>query len=571
LANWSLKKASPLDTISISSKQKQQGVSSLLLHHQTTTPASLEHVFVSPKTGVVSVRFWDNMDTSEGTFISIKNADETQNILIGVNTNVSRSEYVYRTTTTNNYIPTHIVRSAGWHQLELISTPRGSYGKIDGTNLAYLASNDHGDNSVNTRMTSFQKIIIASGFSLASDAYYDNLVVSSLDPLPTTIGGRERVLLRNYAADTPNYQAIEDVIRRTRAEGCLAMVLGFLNQNSAKVQELIRNVAQSHSAWTKDWRAPLPAFEMGFASWLSWGRLDSDTKSLVENVIAKEADYWASVAPGSKYVADSDAESNSWTATFLSLAANMFPQAANATKWEAKARLWAFHSLTIGESYGGLKTETLYTNYLLDNHGYHPDPGYAIGASIGGLADGALMYKKAGKPIPSEFKHNVLNVWNTHRVYINFDNYLWQNAFSGLGGKDDWGSDATNNDDSFAYIDLLSGTSLLPKLSTYEYYIMPTVKGNHPLQDPGTKYLLESVGAKKDLLGLLFSDDSLKLDPVLTNPLGLTTETSPVSGKSSDFNSDGKVNLDDYKILISQFGNPYTIFDYNELVTNFNK
>jgi len=50
----------------------------------------------------------------------------------------------------------------------------------------------------------------------------------------------------------------------------------------------------------------------------------------------------------------------------------------------------------------------------------------------------------------------------------------------------------------------------------------------------------------------------------------LLKETPP-SLKPGDFNGDGKVDISDYDLLISNFGNPYTIFDYNELVENFGK
>lgn len=41
--------------------------------------------------------------------------------------------------------------------------------------------------------------------------------------------------------------------------------------------------------------------------------------------------------------------------------------------------------------------------------------------------------------------------------------------------------------------------------------------------------------------------------------------------KFGDFNHDGQVNKADYDLLISNFGNPYTIYDYNNLVANYNK
>lgn len=39
--------------------------------------------------------------------------------------------------------------------------------------------------------------------------------------------------------------------------------------------------------------------------------------------------------------------------------------------------------------------------------------------------------------------------------------------------------------------------------------------------------------------------------------------------KPGDLNSDGAVNILDYNLLVSSYGNPYTIFDYNVLVEHF--
>jgi len=41
--------------------------------------------------------------------------------------------------------------------------------------------------------------------------------------------------------------------------------------------------------------------------------------------------------------------------------------------------------------------------------------------------------------------------------------------------------------------------------------------------------------------------------------------------KRGDLNSDSKVDIFDFNLLISKFGNPYTIFDFNDIVVNFGK
>ena len=78
--------------------------------------------------------------------------------------------------------------------------------------------------------------------------------------------------------------------------------------------------------------------------------------------------------------------------------------------------------------------------------------------------------------------------------------------------------------------------------------------------------------------------------PTLSNPwkqylfhnIGLATLSLPLftptntptptpTPKPGDFNGDGHVNQADYDLLVANFGNPYTIFDYNVLVGNWGK
>lgn len=66
-------------------------------------------------------------------------------------------------------------------------------------------------------------------------------------------------------------------------------------------------------------------------------------------------------------------------------------------------------------------------------------------------------------------------------------------------------------------------------------------------------------------LNIIRSDSSFK--PVV----GTIQSVYSFAAKSGDLNNDGFVNYPDFTYIVSNFGNPYTIFDYNELVANFGK
>jgi len=54
-------------------------------------------------------------------------------------------------------------------------------------------------------------------------------------------------------------------------------------------------------------------------------------------------------------------------------------------------------------------------------------------------------------------------------------------------------------------------------------------------------------------------------------PASTSSPASTVTPIAGDHNNDGHVNLADYTIIISKFAAKYTIFDYNNLVTNYGK
>jgi len=60
--------------------------------------------------------------------------------------------------------------------------------------------------------------------------------------------------------------------------------------------------------------------------------------------------------------------------------------------------------------------------------------------------------------------------------------------------------------------------------------------------------------------------------PSLTPSIAPSPSPSPsASAKPGDLNTDGSVNLLDFNLLISLFGNPYTILDFNAILSNYGK
>jgi hypothetical protein len=98
----------------------------------------------------------------------------------------------------------------------------------------------------------------------------------------------------------------------------------------------------------------------------------------------------------------------------------MFPAEAHASTWEAKARCFAYHSITNQPTtYCGYTTQTVYGNFTLDNHNLSPNPLYAD-AVLQELSGGALAYRAAGRPTPVEFGHNVVDLWNRNKQDIDW-------------------------------------------------------------------------------------------------------------------------------------------------------
>jgi hypothetical protein len=73
---------------------------------------------------------------------------------------------------------------------------------------------------------------------------------------------------------------------------------------------------------------------------------------------------------------------------------------------------------------------------------------------------------------------------------------------------------------------------------------------------------------------MYINDPNFRLTPVTeaaSAPNTISAPESAVATKAGDYNNDNAVNYSDYEVVYSNFGNPYTVLDYNSVITNYEK
>lgn len=582
LSQWQIT-ATPPNSASISTEMAQRGAKSLKLHYvESGSPVVVKREFSSPQNGIISVWFYDNLKNPSGSGVAISNVDNTQTVSVGVHPGYTDS-YFYRASENKPWmnINSKIRRINGWHKFELVSTPRGSYAKIDGMSLAWLpAEKKFGDNkewsstAVNTNLRAFSQIQIFSTWGALGEYFYDLVEVQTLPSPPATNLEKEYYFVKLFLK---SYQStdLSPVINhpggshtyRGLLYTALAHAVRFRKEGNqadlARAESLINQVVDRYQYWGKSWQSPVITHNMGLATWLLWNNLSQETKLKVKEKMVTDANYWLPSTdwPANRYIGNSAGEENAWFASGFTLTALMFPNEENSSAWEAKAKKLAFHSLTtnVDNAYtDGSKTQTLYPDYRLENHDINPHPHYAAG-TVGLLGEGALVYFKTGKEIPSEFKHNVAPVINKTLEYINLNTL--QIDFTNIGGascllpflraagKDDWLADATwFSQDALAFLlnqNLLpNGNSLYQNLLDYEITItsdfnaFPVLEnavintvylgapidcqaGYHELTD-GYKWFMNGLLTMRHIIALIYQDPTLTLPPT-----SLTISLSP--------------------------------------------
>jgi len=194
----------------------------------------------------------------------------------------------------------------------------------------------------------------------------------------------------------------------------------------------IRYVAESHvtgsqkcvdgKQWGKSWQSAMWTGNMGFAAWILWDELDPGLRAAVERVVTHEADRFLDRKPSGNRWRDTKAEENGWDQMCISLAANMFPDHANAERWREKSIEYMMNTLSAPQDLNDqrlvdgrpvkewVSTVNTHPDFTLENHGFfHPSYTMVSAAEIG---QGALFYAYAGRPIPEAAGHHLMDNWH---------------------------------------------------------------------------------------------------------------------------------------------------------------
>jgi len=341
---------------------------------------------------------------------------------------------------------------------------------------------------------------------------------------------------------------------------------------------------------------------------------------------------------------DSKGEEFAWMSSYLKFVADVYHDVSTTacgsndpatTKWSYHAANLACAATTHADPLDPKKVDgsdicqginppnpALTKDFILRNHNMD-HPGYALTIAWG-MAQ-AQLYQfnqgKSGNQIDSNYKRNFTPLYNANIAsLIRFSNYTYKAAapseydrILAYTGKDDWGQDATLQDQAWAYFDkIFSGVAELNWTNTLDpvvnYAWLTRAGGSiYPaLVDanlspwmggdtiPCGPYTCAGWKANSAVFFFLNSMDAIDrfetlfiIDPGEYKLNLLESQVTPTPTPVvllGDLNGDGRVDITDFNIFKSNFGKTGSgvvgdidgngkvdIFDYNILVGNFGK
>ena len=172
---------------------------------------------------------------------------------------------------------------------------------------------------------------------------------------------------------------------------------------------------------------------MAYAAWILWDDLDTETKLLVQNVIASYADRWSADEPRNGVYFDTQCEENAWTSAGIGAAVAMFPDHPHHEQWKNGFMKWAINVLTtyrdrLSDPSGlidmpagnRVRTVTFHPDYTAENHAFVHPSYLCAGTNLRGLY--AVMALTGGQTvIPAALYNNEELYERTVKIWAQFD------------------------------------------------------------------------------------------------------------------------------------------------------
>lgn len=426
------------NTIEISTEKYHSGSRSVKFNYIDGNNKYLSaiHSFPSQTNIVLRGWFYDDMSSQKGVAFGLVDSSTGYHTLVGVMTSKYPNSYFIRHNSLDNTYDTGIKREPGWHLFEIIVTPNGGYAKIDNKFLANFKNIFH---------KKADQVSIDATWGLTSVNYFDDIEILTVnyninDELKSLIS--KYLYLYKYTDFSSIYPKLGiDDLEEGRLHGndvrsLLNLVYALIfdwkvnsNQDSLNKALNLTNDIVNYTRWNEinRWSVAVPATRLVRVASALWDYLSLQTKEKILIILGSLGNEFLNRQPMSGYINDTKAEENAWNAAFLVTLSKFYDFHINSSLWEEKGKCFAWHSVTTSKDpyFCGIKTQTAWDDFQLDNHNLHPNPVY-MGAVFTLLTEASFPYRALGKTIPSELKHNLSPLFEKLLTYVVEDSYHFQ-------------------------------------------------------------------------------------------------------------------------------------------------
>ncbi len=456
LSDWAIVTDTPANQVVITTSPVHSGTFAVALIRASTGYAGLSRTL--PVTTNIRAREWvyDFADPSSGVFEAFQSSNSPYyTALVIPPSDVYTDSYGLRFGT--NWVTPAGKRSPGWHAFDIIMTPDGTFARVDdkvidravpSNTLAMWLNTDQSQARWIQSISPWHpsKFVFDDVEVAAPPATVDDLLLGVKDDFLKLYGSTDFSPLYANLGGPQTIPCLPDMrsLAATATAFALDARIGPPERVTASRQRAIQLISDTlaYGQWAYDdvhttglyYCNSATTVALALSSWIIWWDLPPDLQARVKARVVADANKYAGGYPHSGYSGDSKIEENGLAATFLAIAANMFPVEANAPQWEARARCFAYHTITNQPtSYCGYTTQTVWPDFKVDNHNLSPNPHYAD-SGLQELAGAGLAYRAADRPLPAEFSHNVVGLWLRQKQDID-----WGRTYYYLINTD-WGS-----------------------------------------------------------------------------------------------------------------------------------